>query len=98
MLWTAPPPAFGCHSAIEWLRFIGHMTGEPSEMNASTIGLDIAKNVFQAHAVDTEGEAVTRPSMRFVAIKTPEQQGVLMLHRTRELLVRQRTIDTLTAD
>ncbi len=42
--------------------------------------------------------AVTRPSMRFVAIKTPEQQGVLMLHRTRELLVRQRTIDTLTAD
>ncbi len=67
-------------------------------MNASTIGLDIAKNVFQAHRVDTEGEVVTRPSMRLVAIKTPEQQGVLMLHRTRELLVRQRTIDTLTAD
>ncbi len=74
------------------------MTGEPSETNATTIGLDIAKNVFQAHAVDTEGEVVTRPSMRLVAIKTPEQQGVLMLHRTRELLVRQRTIDTLTAD
>jgi len=33
---------------------------------------------------------VTRPSMRFVPIKTPAQQSVLMLHRTRELLVRQR--------
>ena len=30
--------------------------------------------------------------MRFVPIKTPEQQAVLMLHRTRDLLVRQRTM------
>ena len=37
-------------------------------------------------------EAVTRPTMRFVPIKTAEQQAVLMLHRTRDLLVRQRTM------
>ena len=37
-------------------------------------------------------EAVTRPTMRFVSVKSTEQQGVLMLHRTRELLVRQRTM------
>jgi transposase len=37
-------------------------------------------------------EAVTRPSMRFVPIKTIEQQTALMLHRTRQLLVRQRTM------
>ncbi len=37
-------------------------------------------------------EAVTRPTMRFVAIKTPDQQSVLMLHRTRHLFVRQRTM------
>src|SRR5262249_28952782 len=37
-------------------------------------------------------EAVTRPSMRFVPIKTTEQQTVLMPHRTRQLLVRQRTM------
>jgi hypothetical protein len=37
-------------------------------------------------------EAVTRPSMRFVPIKTEEQQTVSMLHRTRQLLVRQRTM------
>lgn len=36
-------------------------------------------------------EAVTRPSMRFVAVKNTEQQAVQALHRTRELLIRQRT-------
>ena len=36
-------------------------------------------------AADAEAicEAVTRPTMRFVAVKTPEQQSVLMLHRVR---------------
>jgi transposase len=133
-------------------------------MQISTIGVDLAKNVFQVHCVDGHGkvvitrqlrrkqvieffgklppclvgmeacatshhwarelskfghtvrlippsyvkayvkrsksdaadaaaicEAVTRPSMRFVAIKTAEQQAALMLHRTRDLLIRQRT-------
>jgi transposase len=36
-------------------------------------------------------EAVTRPTMRFVAVKSPEQQAALALHRTRDLLVKQRT-------
>ena len=36
-------------------------------------------------------EAVTRPTMRFVAIKSPEQQAMLALHRARALLIRQRT-------
>jgi transposase len=129
----------------------------------STIGLDLAKNVFQVHGVDSEGktvekkqirrhqmldyfaklkpcligveacatahywgrelrklghdvklippsyvkpyvrrgkndavdaaaicEAVGRPSMRFVAIKSEDQQAVLMLHKTRDLLMRER--------
>lgn len=131
--------------------------------NVSVIGLDLAKTVFQVHAVDTNGsqvlckqlkrkqvskffarlpscligieacggahywyrvlsdlghtvrimapafvkpylkankndrndaeaicEAVQRPTMRFVAPKTPEQQSVLHLHHSRQLLVRQR--------
>ena len=37
-------------------------------------------------------EAVTRPNMRFVSVKSPEQRGFLMLHRARGLLVRQRTM------
>jgi hypothetical protein len=44
-------------------------------------------------AVDAEAicEAVRRPTMRFVRIKSAEQQGQLMQHRTRDLLLRQRT-------
>jgi hypothetical protein len=137
---------------------------EPSTMQVTTIGLDLAKSVFQLHGVDARGrvvlrqrlsrsrlrevfanlprclvgmeacagahhwgrelaalghdvrlmppsyvrpyvkrnkhdpadaeaccEAVGRPSMRFVPIKSAEQQSVLLLHRGRELLVRQRT-------
>ena len=133
-------------------------------MKVSTVGLDLAKNVFQVHAIDDAGdvivgralrrrqvmgffgklepcligmeacatshfwareleklghrvklmppsyvkpyvkrgktdagdaaaicEAVTRPTMRFVAVKSPEQQSILALHRTRGLLIRQRT-------
>ena len=36
-------------------------------------------------------EAVTRPSMCFVPIKTPDQQAALMLHRARQMLIEQRT-------
>ena len=37
-------------------------------------------------------EAMSRPEMRFVPIKSADQQAVLMLHKTRELLVKQRTM------
>jgi len=44
-------------------------------------------------ATDAEAicEAATRPNMRFVATKTPEQQSCLTLHRTRHLFIRQQT-------
>jgi hypothetical protein len=44
-------------------------------------------------AADAEAicEAVRRPTMRFVQVKSAEQQGRLMQHRTRDLLMRQRT-------
>src|ERR1700758_307293 len=44
-------------------------------------------------AADAEAicEAVTKPNMRFVPTKTPEQQSCLMLHRTRHLFIRQQT-------
>jgi len=138
-------------------------------MNVTTIGIDLAKSVFQLHGIDAQGEvvfrrklrrsgvldflrdlppclvgleacatahfwgrqigalghgvrlippayvkpyvkrqkndaadaeaiceAVTRPHMRFVPIKGAERQSVLMLHRARDLLMRQRTM-TLNA-
>ena len=47
----------------------------------------------KSDAADAEAicEAVTRPTMRFVEVKTPDQQAILALHRTRDLIVRQRT-------
>ena len=45
------------------------------------------------NAADAEAicEAVRRPTMRFVQVKSAEQQGQLMQHRTRDVLIRQRT-------
>jgi len=45
-------------------------------------------------AADAEAicEAVCRPTMRFVPLKSAEQQAVLVLHRARDLLIRQRTM------
>jgi len=45
-------------------------------------------------AVDADAccEAMSRPGMRFVPIKSAEQQATLMLHKMRELLVKQRTM------
>jgi len=133
-------------------------------MQVTTVGLDLAKNIFQVHGIDEDGEvafnralrraqvlafferlepclvgieacgtshhwareliklghnvklippayvkpyvkrgksdavdpaaiceAVTQPTMRFVEVKTPEQQAILSVHRTRDLIVRQRT-------
>ena len=44
-------------------------------------------------AADAEAicEAVTRPTMRFVGAKSPDQQATMMLHRVRKILTRQRT-------
>ena len=53
----------------------------------------IPSGATTAAAADAEAicEAVRRPTMRFVQIKSTEQQGRLMLHRARDLLMRQRT-------
>jgi transposase len=60
-------------------------------MPASYVKAYVKRNKNDAADAAAICEAVTRPSMRFVAIKSAEQQALLMLHRTRDLLVRQRT-------
>jgi transposase len=52
----------------------------------------VKRNKNDAAGAEAICEAVTRPSMRFVPVKDTEQQSVLMLHRVRSLLVRQRTM------
>ena len=81
-----------CPSAHHWgreLQALGHRVRliAPSYVKAY---LKRSKN--DANDAAAICEAVTRPSMRFVPIKTKEQQTALMLHRTRQLLVRQRTM------
>jgi transposase len=51
----------------------------------------VKRNKTDAADAEAICEAVGRPNMRFVPIKTIEQQSILALHRVRALLVRQRT-------
>src|SRR5690606_1069998 len=52
----------------------------------------VRRNKTDAADAQAIAEALTRPTMRFVPVKSADQQAMLMLHRTRELLVRQRTM------
>jgi transposase len=52
----------------------------------------VKRNKHDAADAEAICEAVRRPSMRFVALKTVEQQSALMMRRARDLLIRQRTM------
>jgi transposase len=60
-------------------------------MPASYVKAYVKRGKTDAADAEAICEAVTRPTMRFVPVKSREQQGVLSLHRTRDVLVRQRT-------
>ena len=60
-------------------------------MPAKYVKAYVKRNKHDAADAEAICEAVTRPTMRFVPIKTPAQQALLMVHRTRKLVVRQRT-------
>jgi transposase len=51
----------------------------------------VKSNKNDARDAEAIAEAVTRPTMRFVPIKGIEQQDILLLHRVRELAMKQRT-------
>src|SRR5215831_4583755 len=62
MLWTAPPPARKCHGGGR--RWGGHGSEEAGMRAVTTIGLDIAKSVFQVHGVDAIGNVVIRRQLK----------------------------------
>ena len=74
-----------------WARELTKLGHQVRLMPAKDVKAYVKRN--KNDAVDAEAicEAVRRPTMRFVQIKSVEQQGQLMLHRGRELLMRQRT-------
>jgi transposase len=90
-----PPCVVGieaCPSAHHWsrkLRALGHTV---RLMPPSYVKAYLKRSKNDANDAAAICEAVTRPSMRFVPIKSEQQQSGLMLHRSRQLLVRQRTM------
>ncbi|MEE9249971.1 MAG: IS110 family transposase [Alphaproteobacteria bacterium] len=79
----------GAHHLSRKLLALGH---DVKLMPARYVKPYVKRNKNDAADAQAICEAVTRPTMRFVTVKSAEQQSVLMLHRTRHLLVRQRTM------
>jgi transposase len=81
-----------CPSAHHWGRELQALGHTVRLMPPSYVKAYLKRSKNDANDAEAICEAVTRPSMRFVPIKTKDQQAGLMLHRTRQLLVRQRTM------
>jgi transposase len=79
-----------CATAHHWAREIEKLGHEARLMPPRYVKPYVKRNKNDAADAEAICEAVQRPTMRFVPIKSPEQQSVLMLHRTRELFIRQR--------
>jgi transposase len=89
-----PPCLVGmeaCASAHYWGRELRKLGHEVRLMPAKDVKAYVKRNKNDAVDAAASCEAVRRPTMRFVGIKSAEQQGRLVQHRTRDLLMRQRT-------
>ncbi len=90
-----PPCLVGmeaCATAHHWARELIALGHEVKLMPPAYVKPYVKRNKTDAADAEAIAEAVTRPTMRFVAVKSVEQQSMLMLHRVRELFVRQRTM------
>jgi transposase len=81
-----------CPSAHHWSRRLQALGHTVRLMPPSYVKAYLKRSKNDANDAAAICEAVTRPSMRFVATKSELQQSGLMLHRSRQLLVRQRTM------
>lgn len=89
-----PPCLVGmeaCATSHHWARQLVELGHQVKLMPPRYVKPYVKRNKNDMADAEAICEAVTRPTMRFVEIKTPDQQSVLMLHRTRQLFVRQRT-------
>ena len=89
-----PPCLIGmeaCATAHYWARELTKLGHRVRLMPAKDVKAYVKRNKNDAADAEAICEAVRRPTMRFVRIKSAEQQGQLMQHRTRDVLIRQRT-------
>jgi transposase len=80
-----------CGTSHHWARELVRLGHEVRLMPPAYVKPYVKRGKTDAGDAEAICEAVTRPTMRFVPIKSVEQQAALSLHRTRDLLVRQRT-------
>ena len=80
-----------CATAHYWAREFTKLGHEVRLMPPKDVKAYVKRNKNDAADAAAICEAVRRPTMRFVQVKSTEQQGRLMLHRMRDLLMRQRT-------
>jgi len=90
-----PPCLVGleaCATAHHWARELIALGHTVRLMPPAYVKAYVKRNKTDAADAEAIAEALTRPTMRFVPVKSVDQQSMLMLHRVRELLVRQRTM------
>jgi transposase len=80
-----------CASAHHWGRAISELGHEVRLLPPVYVKPYVKRQKNDAADAEAIAEAASRPSMRFVALKTPAQQARAMVFRTRDMLVRQRT-------
>lgn len=80
-----------CASSHYWARELVALGHDVKLMPAQYVKPYVKRSKNDAADAEAICEAVTRPTMRFVGIKSPEQQSAMMLHRVRLILSRQRT-------
>jgi transposase len=81
-----------CATAHHWARELIALGHEARLMPPYYVKAYVKRNKHDVADAEAICEAVRRPSMRFVPLKTAEQQSALMMHRARDLLIRQRTM------
>ena len=80
-----------CGTSHHWARELIKLGHEVRLMPPAYVKPYVKRGKTDAADAEAVCEAVTRPTMRFVPVKSPEQQAALSMHRTRDLLVKQRT-------
>ena len=91
---SLPPCIIGleaCGSAHHWARELVKLGHDARLMPPNYVKAYVRRQKNDAADAAAICEAVTRPSMRFVPIRSVSNQAILMFHKVRELLVSQRT-------
>jgi transposase len=81
-----------CAGAHHWARVLRRLGHEVRLMPPSYVKPYVKRNKTDGRDAEAVWEAMQRPTMRFVSVKSEASQAVLVLHRARALLVRQRTM------